>query len=108
MKSIWVLLIIILIGCNGKEEKKFRMVPSAESGITFRNTLKETVEFNIFNYMYFYNGGGVAVGDLNGDNLPDIYFTSNQEDNKLYLNSKATMEEFVVETQGYPDHQKQG
>ena len=86
MKRIWFLLIVVLIGCNTNEERKFRMVPSSESGVTFRNTLKESVEFNIFNYMYFYNGGGVAVGDLNGDNLPDIYFTSNQEDNKLYLN----------------------
>ena len=69
---------------NGLWKAVFR---HKENGtFTFRNTLKESVEFNIFNYMYFYNGGGVAVGDLNGDNLPDIYFTSNQDDNKLYLN----------------------
>jgi hypothetical protein len=86
MNRIWIILVVALISCSKSEEKKFRLVPSAESGVTFRNTLKETVDFNIFNYMYFYNGGGVAVGDLNGDNLPDIYFTSNQEDNKLYLN----------------------
>ncbi|MCD9017924.1 VCBS repeat-containing protein [Parachryseolinea silvisoli] len=76
----------LLAGCSSDGNKRFRQVPSGESGITFRNTLTESVEFNIFNYMYFYNGGGVATGDLNGDSLPDIYFTSNQESNKLYLN----------------------
>jgi enediyne biosynthesis protein E4 len=76
-----------VMACAPKDDKKFRLVPSSESGITFRNVLKETVEFNIFNYMYFYNGGGVATGDVNADGLPDIYFTSNQEDNRLYINN---------------------
>jgi hypothetical protein len=80
-----LLVSIAIISCDSTH-RKFRLVPSSESGITFRNTLTETVDFNIFNYMYFYNGGGVAVGDLNGDQLPDIYFTSNQEPNKLYIN----------------------
>ena len=78
--------LIIIIGCNSRESKRFRKVPASESGITFQNNLSETVDFNIFNYMYFYNGAGVAVGDVNGDDLPDIYFTSNQGSNKLYLN----------------------
>ncbi len=78
--------LLVLVGCSKKEDTKFRLVTSSESGVTFRNTLKESVEFNIFNYMYFYNGGGVATGDLNGDGLPDLFFTSNQESDKLYLN----------------------
>ncbi len=78
---------VLLAACSGsKEEQKFRLIPSSESGITFRNTLKETLDFNIFNYMYFYNGAGVAVGDINGDGLLDIYFTANQNPNQLYLN----------------------
>src|SRR5678815_2691514 len=100
MNRIWIMLVVVLISCGKSEEKKFRIVPSAESGVTYRNTLKETVDFNIFNYMYFYNGGGVAVGDLNGDDLPDIYFTSNQEPNKLYLNQGQLKFKDITETSG--------
>jgi hypothetical protein len=80
------LVLVLLSACSGNNSKKFRLISSAESGITFVNNLHETAEFNIFNYMYFYNGGGVAVGDVNGDGLLDIFFTSNQEADKLYLN----------------------
>lgn len=64
----------------------FSSIPSSQSGIDFANNLKETLELNIINYHYFYNGGGVACGDLNNDGLPDLFFTANQGPNKLYLN----------------------
>jgi hypothetical protein len=81
-----VLIPLLLCACSDRKEKPFRLVPASESQITFVNRLHETAEFNIFNYLYFYNGGGVSVGDVNGDQLLDIYFTSNQQSNKLYLN----------------------
>ncbi|UII30793.1 VCBS repeat-containing protein [Fulvivirga ulvae] len=56
------------------------------TGVNFTNSLEETPQLNIFTYLYFYNGGGVAAGDLNGDGLADLYFTSNQHENHLYLN----------------------
>jgi len=86
IKILSVVCWLVVISCTNQKDEKFRKIPSDESGITFQNNLKETVDFNIFNYMYFYNGAGVAVGDLNGDDLPDVYFTSNQESNRLYIN----------------------
>jgi enediyne biosynthesis protein E4 len=77
---------LILISCTNNKKKLFKLVGSEETGIVFKNRITESSEFNIFNYMYFYNGAGVAIGDVNGDNLSDIYFTSNQQENMLYLN----------------------
>jgi hypothetical protein len=64
----------------------FKLLPAEQTHIDFSNTLTEGLNTNVLMYEYFYNGGGVAVGDLNGDGLQDIYFTGNMTDNKLYLN----------------------
>jgi len=64
----------------------FTSIPSSQSGIDFANNLHYDRDFNIYRYRNFYNGGGVAIGDINNDSLPDIYFTSNMAKNKLYLN----------------------
>lgn len=64
----------------------FEEVAPSYSGIDFRNILTESSDFNIIEYLYFYNGGGVAIGDVNQDGLPDLFFTSNQGPNKLYVN----------------------
>jgi hypothetical protein len=97
-----LILVSIIIFCSAcsNSDKQFRLIPSSESGITFRNTLTKSSEFNILNYMYFYNGGGVACADFNGDKLPDIYFTSNQESNKLYLNKGGLKFQDITEIAG--------
>jgi enediyne biosynthesis protein E4 len=64
----------------------FRLLTPEQTHIDFNNSLTEGLNTNVLMYEYFYNGGGVAIGDLNGDGLPDIYFTGNMVDNKLYLN----------------------
>lgn len=64
----------------------FQQIPSAETGINFANIVADTKVFNVFKYRNFYNGGGVAIGDVNNDGKPDVFFTSNQQQNKLYIN----------------------
>src|SRR2546426_12476167 len=64
----------------------FEAVGGATTGITFANTLPEDSAVNIVNYLYYYNGGGVAAGDIDGDGLVDLYFTSNLGSNRLYRN----------------------
>jgi len=83
---VYTVISFLLATCTSRNEKKFLLVSATHSGIDFANNLTETVDFNIFNYMYFYNGGGVAAGDLNNDGLVDLYFTANQLPNRLYLN----------------------
>lgn len=73
------------------------------SNIHFTNSLAETKAFNVFNYRNFYNGGGVAIGDLNNDGLPDIFFTSNQGANKLYLNKGNMKFEDISAKAGFAD-----
>nr|WP_317167789.1 VCBS repeat-containing protein [Spirosoma sp. KUDC1026] len=64
----------------------FLELPASQTGVDFANHILDKKNFNIFNYRNFYNGGGVAIGDVNNDGLPDLFFTSNFEENKLYLN----------------------
>jgi hypothetical protein len=64
----------------------FTSLPSSYTGVRFENRLSETRELNVFTYRNFYNGGGVALGDLTGDGLPELVLTSNQGGNRLYLN----------------------
>jgi hypothetical protein len=69
-----------------KEPALFELLSPTTTGVTFENRLPDDTAFNILNYLYYYDGGGVAAGDVNGDGLPDLYFTSNRGPNRLYLN----------------------
>ena len=83
-----------------KAKTSLQVLNSQETGITFRNDIKETPDFHYFVYTYAYHGGGVATGDVNGDGLPDIYFTSNQGVNKLYLNKGNLQFEDITQKAG--------
>ncbi|WP_422362062.1 VCBS repeat-containing protein [Reichenbachiella sp.] len=94
MKKVLVWIgVLVLLGCaeqteiiDKKEVDFFDILGPEETGIDFVNYLKEGERMNGLFYEYFYNGGGVAVGDVNNDGKQDIYFTSNLQSNKLYLN----------------------
>ena len=82
---------MLLTGC-GTDTKTpsaptlFEEVTSQQSGVTFTNAVHQQGDNHVLNYPYFFNGGGVAIGDLNNDGLPDLYFSGNQVANTLYLN----------------------
>ncbi|ARK12732.1 VCBS repeat-containing protein [Fibrella sp. ES10-3-2-2] len=81
----WLLATASLLGTFSSHAQFTRLAPE-KTGIRFTNQLTETEEQNVLAYEYFYNGGGVAVGDLNNDGLPDLYFTGNMVPDRLYLN----------------------
>jgi hypothetical protein len=98
-----VLLMLCMVACGDKarnsgapppspadttkeQETLLRLLPAAESGIDFANKIYETNKDHLGTFHYIYNGNGVAVGDVNGDSLPDIYITGNYESDHLYLN----------------------
>ena len=94
IKRLYLIILLFLIFCasckrdNGVKLKGtlFQLVPSSQTGIKFINKIKDDGKYNVLNYRNFYNGGGVAIGDVNNDGKPDIFFTSNQGDCKLYIN----------------------
>lgn len=84
-----LILALIVAACKNDEpqsSKLFTSIEPTKSGISFRNQLTDTDDFNIIEYLYYYNGGGIAAGDINNDGLCDLYFSSNQGSNKLFLN----------------------
>jgi len=83
------------------EHPVFQLLDSTQTNINFNNTLSDNDSPGILNYLYFYNGGGVAIGDVNNDGLPDIYFTSNKKGgNKLYLNKGNYQFEDITDKAG--------
>lgn len=100
-----VLSISILIGCLACQQTEttdtlFQKLTAKQTGIDFENTLSYDKDFNIYSYRNFYNGGGVALGDVNQDGLTDVYLTGNMVSNRLYLNRGDFQFEEVTETAG--------
>ncbi|TAE50454.1 MAG: RNA-binding protein [Bacteroidetes bacterium] len=99
-------LLLLLIACQpGQQEKSaapplFTLLSPEQTGVHFANTLTDTKTFNLINYLYYYNGGGVAAGDINNDGLTDLYFTSNLEPSRLYLNKGNFQFEDITEKAG--------
>ena len=98
--SICTIFLFSACGDPEKENTLFTKVSPGKTGVTFRNLLRETEEFNVMTYGYFYNGGGVAVGDINNDSLPDIYFTGNMMASHLYINKGNMKFEEIAQKAG--------
>lgn len=97
MKSVLRLLpLCVLLASCASKNTLFQKIPSGRSGITFNNRITENDSVNILDMENVYNGGGVGIGDFNGDGLPDIYFTGNVVPNKLYLNKGSLKFEDVT------------
>lgn len=103
--------ILILTNCKKKTDsetsetvikgpQRFELLSSEKTGINFTNDLKEDWDINIINYLNMYNGGGVAIGDINNDGLPDVYMSSSRGSNKLYLNKGGLKFEDITEKAG--------
>ena len=108
-KIILVMLVAVIYSCNSEKENKsitsktqtlFTLLDAKDTGIDFLNKVKNQKNFNIFKYRNFYNGGGVAIGDINNDGLADIYLTGNMVANKLYLNKGNLTFEDISKTAG--------
>ena len=101
--SLFIFLVLLISCSKDKEEKGGQLFAErqpGETGITFSNDLTSTKDQNILDYLYFYNGGGVSIGDINNDGLPDIYFTGNQVKNRLYLNKGDLTFEDITDKAG--------
>lgn len=105
---LFLMAIVFLGSCTAKKEKEviiddgqetlFSLLKPENTGVRFVNKVVNQKNFNIFKYRNFYNGGGVAIGDINNDGLPDIYLTGNMVSNKLYLNKGGLKFEDITET----------
>ncbi len=86
--SGFLFLFFFLVSCKEKDRVTpfFKVVSAEKSGLTFENRLHPSPTFNMFKYMYFYNGAGVGAGDFNNDGRIDLFFSANQSTNSLYLN----------------------
>src|SRR5207245_2223671 len=102
--ALTLVVALALAACGpAREPQLFERLPPERSGVTFVNRLPDDTAFSILDYMYYYDGGGVAVGDVNNDGLPDLYFTSNLGSNRLYLNKGNYRFEDITERAGVAD-----
>ena len=104
MRILFALLIVWFFCCSPKgsddEHHRFTQLSSETTGISFVNQLKFHKDLDVFRYRNYYNGGGVAIGDINNDGLSDVFLTANMQQNRLYLNKGGFKFEDVTETAG--------
>src|SRR5690242_15553143 len=97
--------IFLLAGCQPDKKKAppmFTVLRDDVTGIHFANKLTPSSQFNMFYYMYFYNDAGIGAGDFNNDGKIDLFFASNQQENKLYINKGKMVFADVTKQAGIP------
>lgn len=101
--NYFILLLVVFGSCKSKQEDSlFTPIESTKTGLNFTNTLIPTTEFNLFSYMYYYNGAGVGAGDFNQDGKIDLFFAANQQSNRLFLNKGQMQFEDVTKLAEIP------
>ncbi len=90
---------------TAKKDQLFELLTPKETGLKFSNDLSYDRDFNVYKYRNFYNGGGVAIGDVNNDGLVDVYLTANQIENKLFINKGDFKFDDITESSGTGGHQ---
>lgn len=110
---VTLLLFVLVLSCNKEEKttekapeskKLFSLLTTEETGLSFVNEIEDRKDFNVFRYRNFYNGGGVAIGDINNDSLPDIFFTANMKKNRLFLNKGNFKFQDITDSAGVGGH----
>src|SRR5689334_10360991 len=102
LRQFLLAYVLFCAACSGDKKKDtlFTQLDKDKTGVTFQNTLFDGEPLNVLNYIYFYNGGGVAVGDINNDGLQDIFFTGNMVHNRLFLNKGGFRFENITDKSG--------
>ena len=108
MIRYYYLFILLIIGCtlrNNQDNKsindlKFDALSPDKTGVYFKNDLRSDSDMNIIEYLYYYNGGGVGIGDINNDGFDDIYFSGNEVRDELYLNQGNMVFKNITESAG--------
>ena len=86
IKYPFIVFLAMLVSCTDRSARMYEALPPEQTGISFANNLIYSDSLSVLDFEYLFNGGGVAIGDINNDGLQDIYFTGNMTSGKLYLN----------------------
>jgi hypothetical protein len=102
---LFIIIVFALSACQNNTSHLFTSLDKNKTGINFQNTFFDDGPLNVANYIYFYNGGGVAIGDINNDGLQDIFFTGNMVKNRLFLNKGNFKFEDITQKSGVAEKQ---